>query len=203
MYNKNKRATVSIEMVLIGALSVVVLFLILGLFSSNLKEMIVNSNMNNFLKSNSKKTANTALANDATQTQINVQTVGSQGLSVAQFNQSAKSTIEMLAKLPELTSAQKINLAQALTLFAESDTNIPAFSLQRTFLQSNPSKSYQQLADESGISLTIEVGYYTTTVNDQEYNWENDFSYCNNSTCPGETNHKRISNLLFIKNTIK
>ena len=82
MINRNKHsASVTIELAIGVALAVSVLFVILGLFNNNLKNMIVNTNLSNVFKNNDVKTAFTVFNKDYSNSQINVQIMGEQGLA--------------------------------------------------------------------------------------------------------------------------
>lgn len=77
---RRKRAGITVELLLAVVLAVVVLFLILGLFSNNLKHMVVNGNISRIFANNSAKTAYSSWGANPTQTQVNVQTVADNGL---------------------------------------------------------------------------------------------------------------------------
>jgi hypothetical protein len=120
MNKKNrKRAGVTVEVTLSTLLALTVLFLILNMFTSNIKAMIANSGMQNmFNRDNSyEKTDFKNVKTD--RTQIGVQTVGDQG-SLAWWNKQAVDNIQKLSEKSPLTDADKIDLARWLTIYAES-----------------------------------------------------------------------------------
>lgn len=81
MKNERKPAAVSTEVAIGIALSVVVLFVAIGLFSDNLSSMITSSNIGNVFNGNGSKEHYDNLNRDYSKSQINVQIMGEQGLS--------------------------------------------------------------------------------------------------------------------------
>lgn len=167
-----KQGGITMEVVFSILLGLGVLFLVLGLFSDNLKGMITQSNMSNMFNNNGQKTAFELQKTDPTGNQINVaetQIAGEHGLSW--YNETAKSKIEELSKISPLTDAQKIDLAKWLTIYGNSGTtNSTAESLSMG--RTSDGKSYSQLAYENGIY--IKWSSYTTIVGDNSYNWRNE-----------------------------
>lgn len=81
MLNKgSKRGSISTEVAIGIALSVVALFIALGLFNENLSTLISNSHLGN-LFNNSAKTKYDSFGRDYSNSQIEVQIVGAQGLA--------------------------------------------------------------------------------------------------------------------------
>lgn len=188
---KVKRAEVTVEVVLSGLLAVVVLFLVLGLFSKNLKTMFSNTNMNNFyIENNSAKTANSFMKNDPTKTQINVAIVAEQGLEA--YHIKARAKIEAFALLKDsLTAEQKTNLAEALTIYSVSGDYGTADSQYST---------YKQLGLNNGINISFKTGACRTIVagdSKSPYNWGINNNNANTNVNSEEKD--RIANIIFIK----
>lgn len=176
----SRKAAITVEISLSILLAIGVLFLALRLFSNNLKEMADNSGIHNMFQKNT--TASTfgndptstsvTVAKIPTQTQIPVEIVAEQGLS--DYHKEAQDTIETLAaKASPLSAQDAVNLAQALTVFAESDASTdvkPATLLTGT--KTANQISYQTLASNNHISFDFSY-YYQTTVNGETYDWKN------------------------------
>jgi hypothetical protein len=84
MYNKNnkKSAMVTTELVIGIGLSVAVVFIAIGLFKNNLKTMVSNASLSNGFMQNESKTDYDSYNRDYTDSQINVQIMGEQGLAM-------------------------------------------------------------------------------------------------------------------------
>lgn len=80
MKNKFKKGNVSTEVIIGIALSVVVLFVMMGLFSDNLSKMISSSNIKNIFTGD--RTTFSSFNPDYTSSQVDVQLVGEQGLEM-------------------------------------------------------------------------------------------------------------------------
>lgn len=123
-----KKAAITIEVTLSVALSILVLFLALGLFSDNLATMAANSGIQN-LFNRSNQTAKTYYSHqkqDPTKTAVNmntsqvlVQIAGSQGgtndtkPTLAQYLKQAQDTIDKYNKTPPADQSQREDLARA------------------------------------------------------------------------------------------
>jgi len=80
-FNAARRAGVTVEVVIAIILALSVLFLVLGLFSDNLKTIADNAGINNLVKKDtSTVTANAKLNKNYTNSVVNVQIAGQQGL---------------------------------------------------------------------------------------------------------------------------
>lgn len=79
---RGKLAAISTEVALSLVLAVAVLFVILGLFGDNVKNMIADSNFKNIFSNNALKTGFNSFSKDYTNSQINVQIMGEQGLEM-------------------------------------------------------------------------------------------------------------------------
>ena len=192
-----KQGGITMEVVFSIVLGLAVLFLVLGLFSDNLKGMITQSNMSNMFNKNGEKTAFELQKTDPTGNQVTVaetQIAGEHGLSW--YNDTAKSKIEELSKISPLTDAQKIDLAKWLTIYGNSGTtNATAESLSMG--RTSDGKSYSQLAYENGIY--VKWSSYTTIVGDKLYNWRNDIT--NSGSDASATEPIKIANIQKIENS--
>ena len=128
-----KNASITIEVSLSVALTVVVLFLVLGLFSDNLQTMAANSGIRNLFnreneiaKTNpdswgTSSTRTTVGVHDSTASQENIQVVAEQGLDY--YVAQAEATISKYLETPPTTAAQMEDLAKALTIAAINNRN--------------------------------------------------------------------------------
>lgn len=115
-----KKAAITIEVTLSVALSILVLFLALGLFSDNLATMAANSGLQNLFNKSQKTTYSTQTVNP-TKTSINVnetsqenvQVVASQGITLAEYLEQAQKTIDKYKATPPTDQAQMEDLARA------------------------------------------------------------------------------------------
>lgn len=106
---KQKLGAVTIEVAIGIALAVVVLIVALGLFNENLSNMLTGSNIKNMFNNND-KTAYGSFGRDYSASQINVQIMGEQGLS-------------MLRRI-----ANNFAIEQLDQLYSSSDTSIKNYS---------------------------------------------------------------------------
>lgn len=113
-----KNAELTVEIGLSLALTVVALFLVLGLFSQNLKSMVDASGMkkNLFNKTTIAKTTYDNHSVDYTASQVNVEVVADQGLDWYLTN--AQATIDKYKDSTNLTEAQIEDLAKAATIIS-------------------------------------------------------------------------------------
>lgn len=178
-----KKANLSLELILSSALGLCVLFLVLGLFGNNLKDMFDHGNMNNLFNNKAEATSYSKWGKNYSNSQVEVAVVAEQGLSA--YHDNAQKTIESLAKLPVLTDEQKISLAEALTVYGESGSKAPDEEISQ----------YNNLKNSNQIK--IDFGNCTTRVLsiDKKYNWSNDNSSLNYNS----NNEKaRIQNVIAI-----
>lgn len=196
---KSKRAEVTIESSLAILLSVVVLFLAFGIFGKNLKTMFGNSNMNNFYN-NTKKTKNTFLENDPTKTQINVQAVATQGLEA--YHTNSQKRIEAFASLvatgKTLTSSEILNLAEALTVFAESGDSAPSTVLNANM--QGQTTSYKKFGRDNGINVDASAKVTTIDSFDKDVDWSRSNGNPYAEVTPSNEESIRITNISAIKN---
>lgn len=205
---KRLKAGVTIEVVMAIALSVVVLFLVLGLFSDNIQTMATRGKLAQMnAHNNDNKTVYEDQTGDPTQTQINVQMVGDQG-TLAWYHSQAQAIIEGIgSQPPPLSDKALVDLARALTVFAES---VPAAHSVTNGWQNEAlggtklagtGISYAQLASNNHIYFMW--GYsnrYQTTAQlstgSKNYDWKNGNDYVASDPTTGEPD--RISNVTFI-----
>ena len=219
---RSRNAGITVEVSLSILLTLGVLFLTLGLFSNNLKSMVFNSNIRNFFnKQNSvSKTANLAWGNNPTATEVNVAITGDQGL--AAYHSEAIATIKALVEqATPLTAAQVTNLAEALTIKANSGQLAADGELYKTLSSEsegiNISKQYLTATGKTndkflyydlltpnkvdGNTIIIDNKNYKTRVilsnnTIKDYKWTND-----NATATIEKS--RIANVVVIKSSFK
>lgn len=79
---RRKLAMVTTEVAVGIALAVVVLFVVIGLFNSNISDMISNNKMSNMFKNNDSKTTYESFNRNYSESQVEVQIMGEQGLSM-------------------------------------------------------------------------------------------------------------------------
>ena len=115
---KRHSAGVTMEVAIGVALAVAVLFVILGLFNNNLKNMIVNTNLSNIFKNNDVKTAFSAFNKDYSSSQINVQIMGEQGL--ARLRKKANNLALTLIESPFNDTNANANTIEYLSLAIEA-----------------------------------------------------------------------------------
>ena len=118
MNRKRHSAGVTMEVAIGVALAVAVLFVILGLFNNNLKNMIVNTNLSNIFKNNDVKTAFTAFNKDYSNSQINVQIMGEQGLT--RLRKKANNLALTLIESPFNNTNVNANTIEYLSLAIEA-----------------------------------------------------------------------------------
>lgn len=152
--NGIKAGGVTVELLLAILLSVVVLFLILGLFSDNLKQMIVNSNISRVFANNSAKTTYSNQNPDPTQTQEEVQIVADHALDW--YLKNAQDAIAGYLKIPPsmLVGAQLEDFAKQVTIAKIGNISI----------------DYKKI-DPYGINVSLPSGYGQcyTSINNQKF----------------------------------
>ena len=97
-----------------------VLFLVIGIFNGNLKDMVANSGFNNLTKTKDTTAQYSQTENSYANSQVNVRITGSQGLTIEQLSQLAQSNITTLAKNSALTPQQEMDMAKWLTIYGIS-----------------------------------------------------------------------------------
>lgn len=222
MFNRfrARKASISIEVSLSVLLASAVLIIALGLFSENLRAMALSSNMTNFFKGNRAKTANTymdtnPIENRVTVAQLpaaqNVGIVGDQGQTIESIHNAAQQAIIALAQKPQpLTdNADIINLAEQLTILAESGTKIQYQTLGETI--PGMSMTYNQLKNTNHIVInTFGTPYYTqvklTDGTTKNYPWgvpDTNSNYNINPADPNVSQTAEKANIEVIKTTFK
>lgn len=174
MFNKSltggkKNAAITIEVTLSVALSILVLFLALGLFSDNLATMAANSGIQNlFNRSNEVAKTNqnkwgkvkTNIPTVNVNSQENVQVVADQGqtITLAQYLEQAQQKIANYNQNPPTTPDQVKDLAEQLTIAKIG--NITTDSAGQTINFASYYTTY-------GIKVTLNRldGHYTTKIN--------------------------------------
>ena len=176
-FNKAKSAGVSLEMLLMIVLALGVLFLVLGIFNDNLKEMNSASGSNNlFNKTHATKYSTTSV--DYTTSQVNVQIAGSQGLTtvIPKYKATAEAEIITLsnafAQNGSLTVYQQYDLAKWLTLYGicAQNSGISARTAASYYISGTPSIS--AMAGFNGAyTISVDGTTKTTTLNGNVINW--------------------------------
>ena len=165
--NTRKSAMVTMEVLLAIILTVGALFLVLGLFNNNLKEMVDNSGFQSLFKKDVTATAYDTTNKDYTDSQLNVQIAGQQGLQW--YMDKTQSLIDgYVAKASEiplvpLTAGQQIDLAKYFTV----KSILSSWGIASTSTSGNSSEAESALARANGInegytksiyqSLTVDV----------------------------------------------
>lgn len=112
---QKRKAAISTEVAIGIALTVVVLFLAMGLFNGNLKIMLANSGISNLWSNNGQKADwSEKKAVDLTQAQKFVQLTGEQGLE--DYLTRAQAAIEKYKTNPPKTEAEMEDLAKQATI---------------------------------------------------------------------------------------
>lgn len=96
---KNRRAMVTVELAVSLVLIVVALFVTLGLFNNNLRDMVSNSNFKNLFNGNGSRTFFSFFNKDYKNAQVYVQIMGEQGLQILRkkANNGVVSAVESLS----------------------------------------------------------------------------------------------------------
>lgn len=158
--NGIKAGGVTVELLLAILLSVVVLFLILGLFSDNLKQMIVNSNISRVFANNSAKTTYSNQNADPTQTQEEVQIVADHALDW--YFKNAQKLIATYRQIPpdKISETELEDFAKQVTIARIGGSN---------YINSNDLYSFSNPPpDGYGIKTTMNYNngdYYTKVIN--------------------------------------
>lgn len=114
-----KVAAFTVEIGLSLALALVVLFSLLGLFSDSLSAMASKGGINNlFSKRPSMEQADSSWGRNPTASQVNVQIVADQGLTLNDYVNNAQATVDKYTKNPPTTEAQIQDLAKAITILS-------------------------------------------------------------------------------------
>lgn len=96
---KNRRAMVTVELAVTLVLIVVALFVTLGLFNNNLRDMVANSNFKNLFNGNGSRTFFSFFNKDYKNAQVYVQIMGEQGLQILR-KKANNGVVSAIASLP-------------------------------------------------------------------------------------------------------
>lgn len=96
---KNRRAMVTVELAVTLVLIVVALFVTLGLFNNNLRDMVANSNFKNLFNGNGSRTFFSFFNKDYKNAQVYVQIMGEQGLQILR-KKANNGVVSTVASLP-------------------------------------------------------------------------------------------------------
>ena len=108
-------------MLLSIVLALGVLFLVIGIFNGNLKDMVANSGFNNITKTKDTTAQYSQTENSYANSQVNVRITGAQGLTtIADFKTDALKNITALSQKTPFTDADAANLAKALTIYGRA-----------------------------------------------------------------------------------
>lgn len=157
--NEQKPGTVSTELAIGISLAVVVLFVALGLFNDNLATMSFNSNMKNIFNGNTSKTAYTSFNRDYSNSQINVQIMGEQGLEMLR-RKANNMMLDLIQKVFDGsdTSVKNANTIAYLSLAVNSMVGQPDVC---TYMN----KDSEKFCDEDGIGgYSYKVDYNGSSI---------------------------------------
>lgn len=97
---KNRRAMVTVELAVTLVLIVIALFVTLGLFNNNLRDMVANSNFKNLFNGNGSRTFFSFFNKDYKNAQVYVQIMGEQGLQILR-KKANNGVLTAVASLPK------------------------------------------------------------------------------------------------------
>lgn len=174
-----KKAAITIEVTLSVALSILVLFLALGLFSDNLATMAANSGLQNLFNKSQKTTYSTQTVNP-TKTAINVnelsqenvQVVASQGITLAEYLEQAQKTIDKYKATPPTDQAQMEDLARAelAKLIGTGSSSLTSEDINlcinnKIAVKYLPSTETYKAITNNGTAKTLTVEYNSDQIN--------------------------------------
>lgn len=158
--NESKPGTVTTEVAIGISLAVVVLFVTLGLFNDNLSAMFANSNLKSFFNPNSSKTTYDSFNRDYSNSQINVQVMGEQGLEMLR-RKANNLALEQIQKVFDGdTSTTNANSIAYLTLAINAIVGEPHVGVYMNkdsdkFCNEDDLGGYNYKIDYNGSSITI------------------------------------------------
>jgi len=180
-FNTARKAGVTVEVAIAIVLAVSVLFLVLGLFSDNLKTMADNTGFNNLVKKDtSTVTANTNLNKNYTDSVVNVQIAGQQGLQW--YMDDTQKRIDVLNAKSQTTPVG----TNATGLTAAEQTDLLKYIMVKTMLADIGLSTGVEQIDESKL---IDKNGLPIDINDRVSYTENYSPVINSPTQP---NGKRI-----------
>lgn len=105
--NRSKSAMITTELAITLGLATVVAVIAIGMFNENIKEMISSGNFQNFFNNDGGKTAYSAFNRDYTDSQINVQIMGEQGLEMLRQKANNK-VLDLASTNPTATDSNTV-----------------------------------------------------------------------------------------------
>lgn len=160
MKNERKSAAVSLEMSIGIALAAVVVVVALALFNDNLAAMVLNTKSGNVYKANSERTSYSEFNRDYSNSQINVQLVGEQGLSMLRKKANNK-VIDLLKENFSETNSNANSIAYLSTAI-KALTGEPDICV---YMKKESEKHCDQ-DDLGGYSYTINIASNTIVIYD-------------------------------------
>lgn len=160
--DKKKSGTSTTEVVIGTSLAIAVLFIAMGLFNDNVTGMISNSNLSNIFNGNDSKTQYSAFNRDYSNSQINVQIMGDQGLDMTLRRTANNKAITQIGEILSGadTSTANINSIAYLTMAIKSIVGKPDVCVYMKkdsdkFCDEDEIGGYSYKIDLSGTNLTI------------------------------------------------
>lgn len=156
--SERKLGNVSAEVAVGIALAVVVLFIALGLFSDNLKQMSLNTKLSNVFNSDGAKFEYSKFGRDYSNSQINVQLTGEQGLE--QLRRKANNKAIELIESPFSIANTKVNEIAYLAVAIKSIVGKPDICVymnkdSNKFCDEDDIGGYNYLIKSIGANLVI------------------------------------------------
>ncbi len=105
--NKSKSAMITTEVAVSLALIAIVAVVTIGMFNENLREMISSGSFQNLFNGNDSKTAFSAFNRDYSDSQINVQIMGAQGLEMLRQKANNK-ILDIISESPTPTDSNSV-----------------------------------------------------------------------------------------------
>lgn len=119
---RSKSAMVTTEVAVGIALAVVVLFVVIGLFNSNISTMISNNKIANMFKGNDSKTEYESFNRNYSESQVDVQIMGEQGLSMLRRKANNKA-LELIEAQPTSANINGDSIAYLALVIQSVTTN--------------------------------------------------------------------------------
>lgn len=159
---KNRRASgmVSTEVAISIGLTVAVLFIVLGLFSDNLKAMVTQSNIKSFFEGNDSKTFYSSFNRNYSNSVVETQMVGEQGLE--QMRKRANNKAIEKIESPFSDSNANANTIGYLAIAIQSMVGEPHVC---TYMKKNSKKVCDKIDPEIGYQYKIKFNGDGVTIN--------------------------------------
>lgn len=163
--DRRKNGAITVEMAIGIVLVVAVLFITLGLFSNNIKTMIADSNFKNVFNKEGLKTGYSSFSKDYSDSQINVQIMGEQGLEMLRRKANNEALEIMQSSTPDKTAVIYLTMAInsivgephiCIYMKKDSDEPCPQTNPGGYAYKVNLSGSYPTIAKSSTIGYPIE-----------------------------------------------